>query len=109
MRPLDDRVLNRIKVNVTVLTQLIALESGLVAELYAKRSVTNFQKQAIEGSGVSVQIIKRLLDTMSRKSVFDFNHFLSLLQDTQQGNVAAFLLKEDAGKLNADEHNYMKY
>ena len=98
MRPLDDQVLNRIKANWSALTQLISLEYGLLAELYARNCITNFQKQSIEGAGVSVMMNNRLLEIMSRKSVADFNQFVDCLEETQQGHVAAILLTEDAGK-----------
>ena len=97
MRPLDDKQWNRIQVNWTSLSELIALEGGLVAELCAKNCVTNFQKQSIEGAGLSLQMNIKLLEIMSRKSVSEYNRFIGCLQQTQQGHVAAILLTEDAG------------
>ena len=104
MRPLGDQQLNRIKVNWPSLTQLITLEGGLVAELYAINCITNIQKKSIESAGNDVDQNKRLLEIMSRKSVADFNRFIECLQDTQQGHVASCLLTEDAGKQSVSKY-----
>ena len=103
MRPLDERVLNRIKTNWSTLTEFITLEGGLVAELYANNCITKRQKQLIEAAEVDVDKNDRLLQIISRKSVANFNRFVEYLQDTQQGHVAALLLNEDAGKPNVNK------
>ena len=100
MRPLDEPVLNRIQVHWTTLTELITLEGGLIAKLYARNCITNIQRQLIEAAGADSRKNDKLLEIMSRKSVANFNYFVLCLQDTQQGHVAAFLLNQDAGKLN---------
>ena len=98
MRPLDDQQLNRIKANWPSLTELITLEGGLLAKLYAIECITKIQKKSIESAGDDVDQNERLLEIMLRKSVADFNRFIECLQDTQQGHVASYLLTEDAGK-----------
>ena len=102
VRPLDEQLLNRIEVNWTSLTELITLEGGLVAELYAKSCITNIQRKSIQSAGNDVDQNKRLLEIMSRKSVADFNRFVECLQKTQQGHVAAILLTQDAGTSHVD-------
>ena len=92
--------MNRIKAKKTQLIELITLEGGLVAKLYAKHCITRFQKQSIEGAGVDDQRNDRLLEIMSRKSISDFNRFISCLQETQQGHVAAILLTDDTGNMS---------
>ena len=97
MRPLDDRLLTRVTVNWTSLTELITLEGGLLATLYAKNCITYIQRKSIESAGNDIDQNKRLLEIMSKKSVAVFNRFIEYLQETQQGHVAAILLNEDAG------------
>ena len=91
--------MNRILVHWTTLTELITLEGGLVAVLYARNCITYIQKKSIESAENDFENNKRLLEIMSRKSVADFNRFIECLQDTQQGHVAALLLYSDAGIL----------
>ena len=98
MCPLDDQQMNRIEVNWPSLIQLITLEGGLLAELYASECITIVQRKSIESAGNDVDQNKRLLEIMSRKSVADFNRFIECLQNTQQGHGASYLLTEDAGK-----------
>ena len=98
-RPLDERTLKRLKANWKTLLELITLEGGLVAELYAKKCITNLQRLSIEGAGDVVKMNTRLLHIMLRKSVSNFNCFIECLIETQQRHVAYILLKENAGKL----------
>ena len=100
MRPLDEPVLKRIKVHWATLTELITLGGDLIDKLYTKNCITNIQRHLIEASEDDAKKNSRLLEIMSRKSVADFNYFVSCLQDTQQGHVAVFLLIQDAGKLS---------
>ena len=98
MRLLDVQVLNRIQVHWTTLTELITLDGGLVANLYAKNCITNRQRKSIEAGEDDPKKNDRLLEIMSRKSVANFNLFVKCLQDTQQGHVAALLLNHDSGR-----------
>ena len=99
MRPLDDQHWNRIHVNWTKLCKLISLGDGLLmAELYAIKCLTHFQKQSIEGAGLSQDMNSKLLEIMLRKSVADYNRFIECLHKTKQGHVADILSTEDAGK-----------
>ena len=97
-RPLDETVLNRIKLHWTTLTEIITLEGGLVAKLYAKNCISNIQRKSIESVDDGVKKNKRLLEIMSRKSAADFNRFIICLQETQQGHIAGLLLQEDLGR-----------
>ena len=96
-QPLDETVLNRLKVHWIALTELITLEGGLVAKLYAKNCITSIQKKSIESIDDDVKKNIRLLEIMSRKSVANFSRFITYLQETQQGHVAALLLQQDRG------------
>ena len=97
-RPLDERMLNRIQVNWKTLLELIALEGGLVAMLYARNCITKCQKQLIEGAGDNNQINNILLYIMSPKSVTDFNRFVDYLSETGHEHIVAMLLNQDAVK-----------
>ena len=80
-----------------MLLELITLEGGFVAKLYATDCITNFQRQSIEAAGDHVKMNSRLLHIMLRKSVANFNRFIDCLSETGQGHVAAMLLTKDAG------------
>ena len=109
MRPLGDQLLTRIKVNWPSLTQLVALEDGLLTELYARKCITNIQRKSIKSAGDDADQNERLLEIMSRKSVADFSCFIECLQNTQQGHVASYLLTEDAGKQSVSKFFKTKF
>jgi DNA-binding beta-propeller fold protein YncE len=90
---------HRIRVKASELIELIDSVNGLLDEMVASGCITVHHKQMIEARNTSFGKNETLLTIIRRRSVSDFNKFVTSLLKTKQYHVASIL------KSNADDNN----